>query len=151
MLVLRFSLPSVFIRTSCNKNKLHNLCQCHDAAMNSYQTSYLERNEDFEIQTQFLETQNFLIDNRAFLVMNNNLKQTKHFHYLHHNLQLYRISLEYFSTSSAPLLTVFAGLSKNDKIDLKDMTTLLSSNSCLALVIKLCFDKIFNLIYLLSA
>ena len=63
--------------------------------------------------------------------MNNNLKQTKHFHYLHHNLQLYRISLEYFSTSSAPLLTIFAGLSKNDKIDLKDMTTLLSSNSCL--------------------
>ena len=34
-----------------------------------------------------------------------------------------------FTTSSAPLFTVFTGFLKYDKIDLKDMTTLLTSNS----------------------
>ena len=34
-----------------------------------------------------------------------------------------------FTTSSAPLFTVFAGFLENDKIDFEDMTTLVTSNS----------------------
>ena len=32
-------------------NKLHNLSQCHNAAMDSLQTNYVDRDQDFEIQT----------------------------------------------------------------------------------------------------
>ena len=35
------------------------------------------------------------MDDKIFLVMNNSLKQMKHFHHLHHYLQLYMNSPEY--------------------------------------------------------
>ena len=63
--------------------------------MDSYLTSYVDRNKDFEIQTEFSETQNLWMDNMALLVIENYLKQTKHFLYFHHYLQLYSNSLEY--------------------------------------------------------
>ena len=47
-MVLCFSL-SVLIRSSCNKNKIHNLSQFHNAAMDIYQTGYVGKN-DLEIQ-----------------------------------------------------------------------------------------------------
>ena len=68
------------------------------------------------------------MDDKAFLAMNNNLKNTKHFHHLHHYLQLYK-ELSGIFTTSTPLFTVFKVFLKNDKIDLEDMTTLLTSNS----------------------
>ena len=64
---------------------------------------------------------------KIFLVMNNSLKQTKHFHHLGHYLQ-HELS-EIFTTSLAPLFTVFTGYLKNDKIKFEGMTTLLTSNS----------------------
>ena len=85
--------------------------------MDSYQTSYVDRNKDIEIQTYLSETQNILIDERkTFLVMSNNLKQTKYFSLFTTVQELYRI----FTTSSAPLFTVFTGFLKNDQIDLED-------------------------------
>ena len=89
-----FSLLLGLTRSSCNKNKLCNLSQCHNVSMDGYQTSYIDRNKDFEIPTEFSETQNLLMDDKVFLVIKRR-KKTKHFHYFHHYLQLYRNSLEY--------------------------------------------------------
>ena len=110
MLVLCFSPLSVLISSSCNKNKQHNLSQCHNAAMDSYQTSYVYRNEDFEIQFKFSETQNLSMDDKVFLVFTT-------------VQELSRI----FTTSSAQLFKLFTRFLKNDKIDLKGVTTLIQN------------------------